>query len=330
MEFEVTSLWNRETFCIFALEFKDPMAAQSNIAKSHFSDAFFSKSSDGNPWSDILFCARRKRKTTFPFTGKERDRETSFSYFGARYYDCDLSGLFLSVDPMADKYPNLSPYAYCAWNPVTLVDPIGMDTTYYNLKGKQLFTKAGGENVIMMVLTNQTKMDEKTFKLENCYSFDLATLDICALDDMYDYSDKSGMECYYAIRKDGSPTERQYGNEKNVPDTLFDAENWQYNVHTHCMSDLIHKPNNITNNTEPSIEKDRVGIGEKFGIILGYTRRNMDVGYSGGTFSNGGSLTKPNFRYKREISFYDSKGRIGESIPYEDFKKTIRKIKTGK
>ena len=48
------------------------------------------------------------------FTGKERDAETGFSYFGARYYDSDLSGLFLSVDPMADKYPGLSPYAYCA------------------------------------------------------------------------------------------------------------------------------------------------------------------------------------------------------------------------
>ena len=28
---------------------------------------------------------------------------------------------------MADKYPSLSPYAYCAWNPVKLVDPDGRD-----------------------------------------------------------------------------------------------------------------------------------------------------------------------------------------------------------
>ncbi len=61
----------------------------------------------------------------FTFTGKERDSETGFSYFGARYYDSDLSGLFLSVDPMSDKYPNISPYAYCAWNPLKLVDPDG-------------------------------------------------------------------------------------------------------------------------------------------------------------------------------------------------------------
>ena len=59
------------------------------------------------------------------FTGKEKDEETGYSYFGARYYDSDLSGLFLSVDPMSDKYPSLSPYAYCAWNPVKLVDPDG-------------------------------------------------------------------------------------------------------------------------------------------------------------------------------------------------------------
>ena len=61
------------------------------------------------------------------FTGKERDAETGYSYFGARYYDSDLSGQFLSVDPMSDKYPSISPYAYCAWNPVKLVDLDGRD-----------------------------------------------------------------------------------------------------------------------------------------------------------------------------------------------------------
>ena len=63
----------------------------------------------------------------FTFTGKEKDSETGFYYFGARYYDPSISGLFLSIDPMADKYPSISPYAYCAWNPVKLVDPDGRD-----------------------------------------------------------------------------------------------------------------------------------------------------------------------------------------------------------
>jgi RHS repeat-associated protein len=62
------------------------------------------------------------------FTGKERDEETGFGYFGARYMDHELMTMWLSVDPLADKYPSISPYAYCAWNPVKLVDPDGRDT----------------------------------------------------------------------------------------------------------------------------------------------------------------------------------------------------------
>jgi len=60
----------------------------------------------------------------YTFSAKEKDDETQYSYFGARYYDSDLS-VWLSVDPMSDKYPNLSPYTYCANNPVMLVDPDG-------------------------------------------------------------------------------------------------------------------------------------------------------------------------------------------------------------
>ena len=60
----------------------------------------------------------------FHFTGKERDAETGFDYFGARYYSSSL-GIWLSVDPMSDKYPSLSPYVYCADNPMRLVDVEG-------------------------------------------------------------------------------------------------------------------------------------------------------------------------------------------------------------
>ena len=42
----------------------------------------------------------------------------------ARHYNAALS-IWLSVDPMADKYPSMSPYNYCANNPVKLVDPNG-------------------------------------------------------------------------------------------------------------------------------------------------------------------------------------------------------------
>jgi len=35
--------------------------------------------------------------------------------------------IWLSVDPMSDKYPSMSPYTYCANNPVKLVDEDGRE-----------------------------------------------------------------------------------------------------------------------------------------------------------------------------------------------------------
>ena len=36
---------------------------------------------------------------------------------------------WLSPDPLSDKYPEISPYAYCGWNPVKYIDPDGRDVT---------------------------------------------------------------------------------------------------------------------------------------------------------------------------------------------------------
>jgi len=58
------------------------------------------------------------------FTGKERDSETNWDYFGARYYSAAI-GRWLSVDPLAEKFPNWSPYNYTLNNPINLFDPDG-------------------------------------------------------------------------------------------------------------------------------------------------------------------------------------------------------------
>ena len=76
------------------------------------------------------------------FTGKELDEETGYGYFGARYYDATLMTGWTAVDPMADKYPNISPYAYCAWNPVKLVDPDGKDIWDLNKDGELIWKES--------------------------------------------------------------------------------------------------------------------------------------------------------------------------------------------
>jgi len=89
----------------------------------------------------------------YTFSGKEKDVETGYSYFGARYYDSGLS-IWLSVDPMSDKYPNLTPYAYCANNPVILVDPDGRIIRPYNEVSK---------TYMMNYLSKQFGNDNKLF-----------------------------------------------------------------------------------------------------------------------------------------------------------------------
>ncbi len=46
--------------------------------------------------------------------------------FHARQYD-PATGLFTSMDPLCEKYYHISPYAYCAGNPVNAVGPDGKD-----------------------------------------------------------------------------------------------------------------------------------------------------------------------------------------------------------
>lgn len=66
----------------------------------------------------------------FGFNGMELDNEikgTGNSYdFGARIYDSRV-GRWLSLDPLANKYPNQTPYHFTGNNPILFVDYDGKD-----------------------------------------------------------------------------------------------------------------------------------------------------------------------------------------------------------
>jgi len=72
--------------------------------------------------------------TPYQFNGKERDEETGLTYYGARYFD---GNVWLSVDPLAHKYPNVGSYVYCMANPVKYVDPDGMDVVFMKENGTE-------------------------------------------------------------------------------------------------------------------------------------------------------------------------------------------------
>ena len=189
---------------------------------------------------------------TYSFSAKERDVETGLSYFGSRYYSSDLS-IWLSVDPMSDKYASLSPYVYCADNPVRVVDPDGEDyevvmdnddktitikATYYVTNE----TKIGMETAFQYFTTQEknlsyTNEDGETYAVK----FDLSIAGVYdTWDEAYSAMNASGDRfanmCGIGITqndKDGNPTRGQteMGNKITInPDCILRFRTYAHEI----------------------------------------------------------------------------------------------------
>lgn len=68
-----------------------------------------------------------QKKQPYKYNGKELDQMHGLNLYdySARYYESAV-GRFTSVEPMAEKYYSISPYAYVANNPLKYIDPTGM------------------------------------------------------------------------------------------------------------------------------------------------------------------------------------------------------------
>lgn len=84
-------------------------------------------------------------KYRFGFNGKEKENDlygegNAYDY-SSRMYDSRI-GKWLSVDPLSNKYPSLSPYHFCANNPIIFKDPDGKEWKYAVEKGENGEIKA--------------------------------------------------------------------------------------------------------------------------------------------------------------------------------------------
>ena len=121
---------------VHALECDPLQPARYFYHADHLGSATWITDSVGNPAQFLQYLPygeiwrnqqRRGYDERYKYSGKERDVETGYDYFGARHYTSAISG-WLSPDPLMDKYPNISPYAYCNWNPLKYVDPDGTNS----------------------------------------------------------------------------------------------------------------------------------------------------------------------------------------------------------
>ena len=78
----------------------------------------------------------------YKYTGKESGDEIGLYDFSARFLHTRF-GRFTTIDPLAEKYPDISPYAYCNGNPVNFVDPDGR-STWVVANGDGTYSVKGG------------------------------------------------------------------------------------------------------------------------------------------------------------------------------------------
>ena len=267
----------------------------------------------------------------YRFTGKELDRLNGLNMydFGARWYDVAGVPMWTSVDPLAEKYYNVSPYVYCNNNPVMFIDPDGRASgDYYNTSGKQIGTDGLDDDKKYMVLDSE---EQKLVKAQETTSLDDLSSAIPvpsnqvvnAMEMAFMKTEETGREYGFRVGVNGTVTSLTSG-------TGNDLSNWDgpmaelraigeyaaYDVHTHPMGD-----SGIYGMAQPS-PTDIQNVIRSSGqpsVVLGYNEKPP-------VFNSNmiGGFMHP--QLERGIGFYNSKGIVSKPMRFSQFQRAVKRI----
>ena len=101
----------------------------------------------------------------YKFGGKELDEVAGLNWydFHARQRDAIIP-MFTTMDPMAEKYYNISPYAYCNNNPVNYTDLDGRDIILFNVTHRNSSGNPRGTKGQVSSTTNASLTDQMNTK----------------------------------------------------------------------------------------------------------------------------------------------------------------------
>ncbi len=111
------------------------------------------------PFGGMFASSSSMNVQPYKYNGKELDRKNGLDWYdyGARHYDAAL-GRWHVMDPMAEKYYNWSPYAYCKNNPVLRIDIDGKDDYTMNNAGRLFKTKIDESSTDRLLIERDEKV----------------------------------------------------------------------------------------------------------------------------------------------------------------------------
>ena len=227
-----------------------------------------------------------------------------YQHFGARAYD-PVSCIFMQVDPMAEKYYGMTPYGYCAGNPVMMVDPDGSElTAYYSARGKYITTIDDGNDGAKMLVVKKMSLNDA---IQSNAVIPLPSEEVLSMmDSAYAMTEENGKEHGFQVDVNGNVGDMGEGDEGSIKiPTVYSktGEYVDYDVHTHPMLEC--DSNSSYDSNANSSDADRSGyVGNHPNVVLGY---KGDYGVQ-----------------TRMIGFYHKSGDIGDR-DYYSFKKSVRK-----
>jgi len=267
----------------------------------------------------------------YRFTDKELDRLNGLNMydFGARWYDVAGVPMWTSVDPLAEKYYNVSPYVYCNNNPVMFIDPDGRASgDYYNTSGKQIGTDGLDDDKKYMVLDSY---EQELVKAQGTVEHDkLSSAIPIPSNDVINTADKAlkqseTNEHGFVVATDGTTSNIILGTSSSVKlgpgyqELEGNGKQTSYDVHTHPFEYAVTQNGecNYTNSEPSPADLSYRAMKEENNAV---TQPSWIIGKAPLNYpANGSPQTIVN------ITFYKSSGPIS-TMSWKSFKKAVNRI----
>ena len=135
--------------------------AHGNASQDNFTFCYFDRNHLGSTWAVVREDGGLVQSSQYYpygksweggysqpylYNGKEIDMMHGLEWYdyGARMYDPGICR-FMTMDPLCEKYYNVSPYVYCHSNPVMRIDPDGKDDWELRRSGQLILIRIGGD-----------------------------------------------------------------------------------------------------------------------------------------------------------------------------------------